>query len=97
MEGHAPSADLDSVHMPKVKFAVVTVIAAIVGFFVGFGFEWEGIMARERPDGCDGPCVILAGQYVPHALPSALLGAGIAGFGTLACLLLRRHWTAGRS
>ena len=76
--------------MPKLKIAVVTAIAATVGFIGGWLIEFSRLMAEHRPDGCDSPCVFSADEYWGDAVSGGLIGAVILGVGVL--VLARRRF-----
>jgi hypothetical protein len=68
----------------RLKIAAATLVAVMIGFAVGWLAQFERLMAEHRPDGCDGPCYILASEYWDDALWGGLLGAlavGLIGLG----------------
>ena len=79
--------------MRSLKFVLPTTIAAIVGFMIGWSIEFGRLMDVHRPDGCDGPCVLLASEYHDDALWGGLVGALVLGlfvFGVVVLVLARR-------
>jgi ABC-type Fe3+ transport system permease subunit len=78
------------------KIVLPTFMAAVVGFMVGWWFEFSRLVQEHRPDGCDGPCLFLASEYYDDAL---WVGVGAAlVFGLLVCglavLVLARRRSA---
>lgn len=59
----------------------LTVVVAAFGFIGGFAVTANFVEERFYPDGCDGPCVILAGDVFTAALVGGLIGALILGIG----------------
>lgn len=80
--------------MASAKFVLPTVIAAILGFMLGWSIEFSRLMAEHRPDGCNGPCVFLASEYHDDALWAGVVGAlvlGLSVFGFVMLVLARRR------
>jgi hypothetical protein len=70
--------------MRAFKITVSTVVAFTVGFVVGWVIQFGRLMAEHRPDGCDGPCLVLAGEFYDEALWGGLIGALALGLPILA-------------
>jgi len=67
--------------MSRLRIAVPTVSAAIVGFLGGF-FVTAGVVENRRyPDGCDGPCVFLASDVWNASVIGGLVTALVLGLG----------------
>ena len=80
--------------MGSAKFVLPTAIAAILGFMLGFSIELSRLIAANRPDGCDGPCVFAAGEYHDDALLAGVVGAlvlGLSVLGLVVIVLARRR------
>jgi ABC-type Fe3+ transport system permease subunit len=80
------------------KIVLPTFMAVVVGFMVGWWFEFGRLMREHRPNGCDGPCLFLASEYHDDALwvgVGAALVLGLLVFG-LAVLVVARRRTAPR-
>ena len=82
--------------MGSAKFVLPTVIAAILGFMLGWSIEFGRLMGEHRPDGCDGACVFLASEYHDDALVAGVVGAVVLGLSVLGLvvLVLARRRTA---
>ena len=79
--------------MTSLKFVLPTALAAGVGFMLGWSIEFRRLMDVHRPDGCDGPCVLVAGEYYDDALVGGLVGALVLGlfvFGLVVVVFARR-------
>lgn len=74
--------------MTSLKFVLPTAIATIVGFMLGWAIEFGRLMDVHRPAGCDGPCVLVAGEYYGDALVGGLVGALVAGLLLLGLVLM---------
>ena len=80
--------------MGSAKFVLPTVIAAILGFMLGWSIEFDRLMTEHRPDGCDGPCVFVASEYHDDALLAGVVGAlvlGLSVLGLVVVVLARRR------
>jgi hypothetical protein len=76
------------------KIVLPTTVAAIVGFMLGWSIEFDRLVDEHRPNGCDGPCLFLAGEYHDDALWAGLFGALVLGllvFGLVVLVLAGRR------
>jgi hypothetical protein len=76
----------------SAKVVLPAFIAAVTGFLVGWWLEFRRLVQAHRPNGCDGTCLFLAGEYYDDALWVGVVGALVCGllvFG-LAVLALAR-------
>jgi hypothetical protein len=74
-------------------------MAAILGFMIGWSLEFDRLVDAHRPNGCDGPCLFLAGEFYDDALWAGLVGAVVSGLFVLglAVLVFARQRTAPRA
>ena len=76
------------------KIALPSFMAVVIGFMVGWWFEFSRLMREHRPNGCDGPCLFLASEYHDDALwvaVGAALVLGLLVFGVAVLVFARRR------
>jgi hypothetical protein len=80
------------------KIVLPTFIAAAVGFIVGWWYEFGRLVREHRPNGCAGPCLLVAGEYHDDALwvgAAAALVLGLFVFGLVLLVLARQRTASG--